>query len=322
MAENSGLPGHLFMDVEEARKFYRLEEQGALFASEVDQQLAEFGIATIEMPLNEGDFKQLLDGYAVCLGECPEVLTETSHNVDKRFGNHAGHERKERKFNHSGKQIQDPKNLIHFNELARKRWGEQFKNGPKILQDFLADGYEIHNALIAVAKEQIESLEETHPNISRAYFPGSNLKTASHSYMRLLRYDSYRADDSLGEVAKAHFDIGGATIQAYADAPGFWGAKGDYRGERVFYDTQDDQSYFFLGSGHKKLYGSDTRLQPLYHGVDRVIPAGATIVPERHAVILFIDCPLVDYGTKPQDTLPELATNLDDELREAIGYTS
>ncbi len=307
-----------FMNPEEARKFYGLEERPlSLFASEAEEQLAEHGITTIEMPVSPDEFQQLLKGYEICLGECPEVLTDTYHEVDGRFGNEAGQVRKERKLSRAGVQIQDPKNLIHFNEQARQRWGDEFKNGPKILRDFLADGYEIHNALISVAKHQFQELEATHPNISKAYFPDTTTGAASLSFMRLLRYDAYEVTENLGEVAKAHFDIGGATIQAYADAPGFWGAVDGVKGERTYYDTADDAAYFFTGYGHKKLYGRDAQLQPLWHGVDRFIPAGATFVPERHAIILFIDAPNVNYGVKPEDTLPYLALASADESPDA-----
>lgn len=78
----------------------------------------------------------------------PEYLLQTWHEVDARFGNEAGHGRKERKFNGSRiVQISDPKNLMHFNENARKRWDEQFDNVPLLLKHFLNDVYEIHNAL-------------------------------------------------------------------------------------------------------------------------------------------------------------------------------
>ncbi len=105
-------------------------------------------------------------------------------------------------------------------------------------------------------------------------------------------------------MGKPHFDIAGATIQAYADAPGFWGAKDGVDGERTHYDTQPNKAYMFMGLGHEKLYGADGRLRPLWHGVDRIIPAGVTMVPERHSVILFIDCPLVDFDLSLDQTVP------------------
>lgn len=303
----SGLPAERFMEVEAARRHYGLEEHGSLFASEVDRQLYEDGVASIEMPIAAGDFETLLDGYEICIGECPDLLKQTFHPVDNRFGNEAGHVRRNKKYDRAGRQTQDGKNFIHFNEHASRRWREEFADAPKVLRDFLAAGCEVHEALIRVSENAIGQLEETHPNITRAYFPGNpGTVTHSQSFMRLISYDAYRVDERIGEVAKAHYDISGATIQAYADAPGFWGSAEGHKGQRLPYDTSNGEAFFFMGSGHRKLYGPGSRIRPLYHGVDRIVPADAAIVPERHSVILFINCPLVNCRTKPADTLPEL----------------
>ncbi len=302
----SGVLPERLIDVDQATRHYGLEVRDTLFAPDLHNKLAENGIAMIEMPLSPDDFKTLLEGYEVCINEYPELLAATQHAVDLRLGNEAGHVRKERKVV-SGKQYADPKNLMHFNEYARRRWGEEFSDAPKAFRDFLTAGYEVHNGLISVAKRQFEILDETHPNLLRSHFPG-NLGTthASLSFMRILRYDSYEVTEDLADVAKPHYDISGATIQAYADAPGFWGAEDGKNGERTHYDTAVDAGYFFLGAGYRKLYGNRSPLKPLYHGVDRVIPAGVTAVPERHAVILFIDAPFINYGVRASDTLPEL----------------
>src|SRR5688572_19531172 len=104
---NSGLSRNLFMDVDQARRTFGLEQRDSLFASDLDRSLQEHGIATIEMPVSDSDFQRLIDGYEVCLGECPEVLKETRHIVDVRYGNEAGQVRKTRKFSKvTGKQIQ------------------------------------------------------------------------------------------------------------------------------------------------------------------------------------------------------------------------
>ena len=179
----------------------------------------------------------------------------------------------------------------------------RFAAGPKVLRDFLEDGFEIHDAMIGVAKQTVAELENTHPNMSQLYFPNNE----SFSFLRLLRYDGYEPYEGMGEVAKPHYDIGGVTIQAYADAPGFWAAKDGIDGERRHFDTAPGQAFAFLGKGHEKVYGKDDSMQPLWHGVDRIIPAGVTFVPERTAVILFLDAPEVDYHVRKSDTLPQLA---------------
>jgi hypothetical protein len=153
---------------------------------------------------------------------------------------------------------------------------------------------------------RINDLENTHPNISDLYFPNND----SFSFLRLLRYDGYEPHSKLAEVAKPHYDIGGLTIQAYADAPGFWAAKDGVHGDRKFYNTNPHEAYTFLGKGHEKIYGPEDIFQPLWHGVDRIISAGVTWVPERTAVILFVDAPEVDYHIRQDDTLPQLHRQL------------
>lgn len=281
-----------------------------MFASELDKQLAENRIASIQMPIGETDFAQLIDAYKVCIAEAPEFLAQTSHRVDARFGSDAGYERKERKLRPDGTQIQDPKHLMHFNGYARKRWNDEFINSPRIFRDFLSVGHEIHDALANIVKNSLVDLEETHPNIGNVYFPGRsdtpNL-LPNDTYMRLIEYDAYESDDSLGEVAKPHYDISGFSLQAYADSPGFWGAKDGPSGNREYHNTALNEAYLFMGYSHKKLYGKNTRLQPLWHGVDRLILPSGSIVPTRHAVILFVNPPLIDVRVRPKDTLPYMA---------------
>lgn len=298
-----------FLSPNQAREKYHLYNVNEIMpaASEVERQLAEHGIVAIEMPLSPSDFQRLSEGFDVVIDEHPELLASTLYNVDSRYGGDAGYTRKEKKIDQrTGLQSADPKHYFHFTETARPRWRDQLAQGPKVMRDFLEDGYEVHDALIGVAKETIGQLETTHPNISRLYFPNND----SFSFMRLLRYDGYTPNDTMGEVAKPHYDIGGVTVQAYADAPGFWAAKDGVHGERVHYDTADNQAYTFLGKGHEKVYGPSDTMKPLWHGVDRIIPAGVTWVPERTAVILFVDAPEVDYHVREYDTKPQLYRGL------------
>jgi hypothetical protein len=92
--------------------------------------------------------------------------------------------------------------------------------------------------------------------------------------------------------------------------------------ERQYYPTADGQGYFFLGQEHRKVYGSQDALKPLWHGVDRVIPAdrpqaledgslvissdGTTRVPKRTAVIFFGDATHVDTKVTGRDTTPNI----------------
>lgn len=271
--------------------------------TEIGTELARHGIAAIEMPLSSDDFRRLSDGLAICINECPELLYATAQTIDSRYGSEVGYTRKEKKIDQrTGLQTADPKHYFHFSESIRPVWRDKYRHAPNILRDFLEDGYEIHDALISVAKHTVKELEPSHPNATQLYFP----ENESFSFLRLLRYDGYEPQEAMGEVAKPHFDIGGVTIQAYADAPGFWGARDGVEGMRTHYDTNEREAYAFLGKGHEKIYGKDDVLQPLWHGVDRIVPAGVTLVPERTAVILFVDAPEVDYHVRQADTLPQL----------------
>lgn len=292
-----------YLSPQQAFEHYGLRNNIETSKSELEKELESSGIAAIEMPLSAEDFRRLSAGMAVCIEECPELLSETFYKADPRYGGEVGYVRKEKKIDQrSGLQTDDPKHYFHFMEHSRGHWRTKFAHGPKVLRDFLEDGFEIHDAMISLAKTTVSDMENTHPNISQLYFPNND----SFSFLRLLRYDGYEPYEGMGEVAKPHFDIGGVTIQAYADAPGFWAAKDGVHGERAYFDTSEHQAYAFLGKGHEKVYGTNDSLQPLWHGVDRIVPTGVSFIPERTAVILFLDSPEVDYHVKKSDTLPQL----------------
>lgn len=292
-----------YLSPQQAFEHYGLRNNIETSKSELEKELESSGIAAIEMPLSAEDFQRLSAGMAVCIEECPELLSETFYKADPRYGGEVGYVRKEKKIDQrSGLQTDDPKHYFHFMEHSRGHWRTKFAHGPKVLRDFLEDGFEIHDAMISLAKTTVSDMENTHPNISQLYFPNND----SFSFLRLLRYDGYEPYEGMGEVAKPHFDIGGVTIQAYADAPGFWAAKDGVHGERAYFDTSEHQAYAFLGKGHEKVYGTNDSLQPLWHGVDRIVPTGVSFIPERTAVILFLDSPEVDYHVKKSDTLPQL----------------
>ncbi len=296
-----------FMGPEAARQHYGLTVLPYDNATELDRTLALDQVAKIAMPIGDAEFKELTDSYEGCIEECPDVLAKTFYILDSRYGNEVGNVRKEMKVDpQTGQQIEDPKNYIHVTEGAIDRWWEQFKRGPKSFREFLDISHDRHLRLIGVAKEQIAQLEETHPGISELYFPQKGEGPGSRNFMRLLSYDGYAPTEGMGAVAKAHNDIGGFTIQAYASAPGFWGAPGGYKSEPIHYDTSDGEAYFFAGATHRKLYGASDPLKPLWHGVDRIIPVGADYVPKRHTVVMFIDPPRVDPRVTKQDTLPHL----------------
>ncbi|HUB94022.1 MAG TPA: hypothetical protein VMB52_05975 [Verrucomicrobiae bacterium] len=294
-----------FLSPAEAHGTYDLVVNEVAPQSAMEQVLAREGIAAIEIPLALNDFARLSEGYAVCLEACPDILAQTTGLVDSRFGGDVGHVRKVKKIDpQTGLQVSDPKNLFHFNERVRESWRERFAHGPQILRNFLADGFEIQDSLIGVAEREIARLESTHPNISHLYFRDRYDNPTSHTFMRLLRYDGYQVTGNLQAVAKPHYDIGGVTLQAYADAEGFWGMPDRSAGKVTHFDTREGKGYLFLGKGHEKVYGKTDALKPLWHGVDRVIPAGVTYVPERTAVILFVDAPAIDYDVTSRDTVP------------------
>lgn len=296
-----------YLSPEQARRHYGLETRDTEPLSDFEQALRQTGIASIEIPLTDSDFQRFSQEFAVCIDECPELLKTTLQTIDTRYGSEVGYVRKEKKVNKSTrKQIDDPKNYFHFNEAVQQEWQDRFRTGPKILRDFIRDGFQIQDSLVTVAKKAVAELEAIHPNISRLYFPQGTHGT----YLRLVRYDGYVPDQSLGEVAKPHYDISDMTIQVYADTSGFWGAHESEDGIRQHYDTTDGQAYAFMGKGHEKVYGRDDPLRPLWHGVDRVIPAGALWVPERTAVILFVDAPEVDHQMSREDTLPYVGQHM------------
>lgn len=292
-----------YLSPTQAYERYKLHPNSETGLSAIGKELAKHGISAIEMPLSGEDFKRFSEGFGVCIDETPELLGTLNQTIDSRYGSEVGYTRKNKKIDErTGMQTADPKHYFHFSESVRPQWRERFAHGPKVLRDFMEDGYEIHDALLSVARTKISELESSHPNMSRLYFPDDE----SFSFLRLLRYDGYEPHENMGEVAKPHYDIGGVTIQAYADAPGFWAAPDGVHGERTHHDTNDGEAYAFLGKGHEKVYGADDALKPLWHGVDRIVPAGVTFVPERTAVILFVDAPEVDYHVSASDTLPHL----------------
>ena len=296
-----------YLSPEQTWEHYGLKTDHLASESEIERALREHGIAAIEMPLSPDDFKRFSEGFAVAIEECPEQMIETFYKADPRYGGEVGYVRKEKKIDErTGLQKEDPKGYFHFTEQSRGHWREQFARGPKLMRDFLEDGFEIHDALIGIAKETVTEIENTHPNMSKLYFP----KNESFSFLRLLRYDGYEPHENMAEVAGSHFDIGGVTIQAYADAPGFWAAKDGVNGTRKHFDTNHHEAYAFLGKGHEKVYGQNDALKPLWHGVDRVVPAGVTYIPERTAVILFLDAPEVDYQVRKDDTKPHLSREM------------
>ncbi|MEO5499312.1 MAG: hypothetical protein ABIR46_02340 [Candidatus Saccharimonadales bacterium] len=289
-----------YLSPQQAVEHYKLELEQSVHESEIEKALRENGIAAIEIPLSPDDFARFSNAFDIVLNECPTELKDTFYKGDERYGSEVGYTRKELKMDTNGVQVADPKNYFHFTENARSHWKDKFRTGPKVLQNFLNDGFEIHDALIGVAKSTVRSLENTHPNISKLYFPNDD----SFTFLRLLRYDGYTPHENMLDVATPHFDIAGVTLQAYADAPGFWAAPSDENGQRTHHNTRPNEAYAFVGEGHRKVYGENNALQPLYHGVDRIIPAGVTWVPERTAVILFVDAPEVDYEITMKDTRP------------------
>jgi hypothetical protein len=303
--------------------------------SDLEESLRETGIASVEIPVKPHDFASLSEAYEECIQECPEALAATASRLDERYGSEIGQARKECGIV-SGVQVSDPKNLFHFSEIMRTdEWRRDLGDIPASLQRFLDMGMEIHAILLQqVAQKAIGALAEgSYTNLSRLYLPeGKDDKIETDSILRVIRYDDYEPYDQrtgaplkLGAVAKRHYDIGGITVQAYADAGGFWGNPGGNMApheEREYHPTTDGSGYVFFGQAHRRIFGSGDPIQPLWHGVDRVIPAdrpqaledgllvvssdGTTRVPKRTAVILFGNAPHVDPGVTARDTKPNI----------------
>lgn len=302
--------GERFMSIAEAHEKYGLGVTSPTLFSDLETELIANAVGRIAMPVTPQTFEEVIKLFDAAVEECPGHLEQTVAKTDQRFGNDIGYVRKEAKYNKQGQQYQDAKNLFHFNELAPGYWGPLLKNAPRPLQDFLQSGYDLHRELIRTAKDTLLQVEGTHPAISRAYFDTLPGGIDSFSFMRILSYDAYRLDESSEEVARPHFDIGGLTIQAYADAPGFWGNV--YSGpetERIRHDTVPDEAYVFFGALHRKLYEDKSPIRPLWHGVDRIADlqtANDELVPRRHAIILFVDPPYIDCKITAEDTSPHL----------------
>lgn len=297
-------PDHLLMNVEDARKHYDLKTRDVLFPPLLHTELVEAGVAERPLDVAQSEFTEIIESFETCLQDeaiAAGLLPSTYHPVDNRSPADAGFVRKEPKIE-NGQQTQDGKSLFHFNEAAQRRWQRDFIHAPIELKDFLERGYELHAALINFARQCIDELEETHPNISSAFFPKG---IPSYSFMRILSYDIPTADSPSLEVAKPHFDVGGLTVQAFADADGFWGRNPSTK-EHIDYPSTVGNAHVFTGIGYRKLYdtaGQRAPIRPFYHGV-RSPERLPTI--KRHAIILFLDAPYVDFGVTAQDTLPQL----------------
>lgn len=309
-SEHVLFPDRHFFAPHEGRLRFMLDSQHpTLFGNDFERSLIDNRVAELNMPVGEPEFIELIELLEHSIDEHPELLNQSYVVVDHRLGNDAGYVRKEAKYDNTGRQKQDPKSLFHFNEDARQYWAELFASAPADFRELLEAGAEVQDRLIAVARTAISQLEDVHPRIPRAYFEDhfNAHRLVSHSYLRVLSYDAYDITEAVGtEVAKPHFDIGGFTIQAYADAPGFWGSSGP-SDERRYYPSQPGRAHFFAGIGHRNLYEGNTDIQPLYHGVERIIPEGQTHVERRHAVILFVDTPFIDPRVRAYQTLPEIS---------------
>ncbi len=300
----------VFMNLEQAQQHYGFGLATPETFTPLEKQLIAGGVGRIAMTVEPTAFEECIELFDHAVADSPEALEQTAFKTDMRFGNDIGYVRKEAKFNDNGLQYQDAKSLFHFNELARDYWQVVLPNPPRSVSDFLEAGFDIHQDLIKSAKATLANVEGSHPGISRAYFDALPNGADSFSFMRILSYDAYDLSESTEEVARPHFDIGGLTIQAYADAPGFWG--NIYSGadtERIRHDTIPGEAYVFFGAIHRKMYKGQSPFRPLWHGVDRIVdPASLVggIVPRRHAVILFVDPPYIDFGISPEDTSPHL----------------
>lgn len=293
--------------------------------NEFEHQLRTDGIATVNLDTPPEAYQELSDQYATCIENYPEWLRWTSGGFDNQGVPEDGHVRKELSMNMAGMQISDPKNLFHFNDSLQRRWSNYnndrslHTSTPEEFSDFMNHGFELHVAMGRNALRIMSQLDVSYPGMNKGlYFP-SKLAAVT---LRLLRYDGYFTHDDSGklivedgvQIAKPHYDRGGATIQAYASAPGFWRQLEGQHGTEYpkFYPPHGiGQSQFFFGAAHRSIYGSkDNLIKPLYHGVDRILSSHnqsdiRQYVEPRTAVIGFIDMAGVDLRITSNDTQPE-----------------
>ncbi len=281
--------------------------------SKIERELRDIGIARVNIGIDTDEFQQLSDKYAVCIEEHGDLLDWTAGNFDKHGVPEDGHLSKDIDFNNAGMQIEDPKNLFHFNNALWARWSlEQPSSMSADFRDFMDHGFQLHSDLTKAARRLITILDRSYVGMSELFFPSRMASTT----LRLLRYDGYYIHNEKGErivengaqVAKPHYDKGGMTIQAYSSAPGFWirpqGADiHDY--ERIHPLYGKDQSQMFFGEGFRAVYGTHTPILPLYHGVDRIFDETLDYVSPRTAAILFTDTPFVKLGITSLETQPE-----------------
>lgn len=282
--------------------------------SPLERDLRRDGIAQIKLDIAKTAFQELSDKYAVCIENHGIFLDWTAGNFDKDRIPENGHISKNLKFNGAGMQTVDPKNLFHFNNRLQARWNFATQTTmPSEFREFMEDGFELKHELTKSARILIAIVAESYEGLNELVFPGD----LSATTLRLLRYDGYKTRNDEGklivernaQVAKAHYDRGTATIQAYASDAGFWRQPDDRRGAKYdkFYPPHGmDQSQLFFGEGFRAVYGSHANpIKPLYHGVDRIFDEGIEYVSPRTAVILFIDSPLFNLGIKGHETQPE-----------------
>jgi hypothetical protein len=288
--------------------------------SQLEANLRQNGIAPVELPTEPEAFQQLSDQYGVCIEEHPRWLNFTAGSPDKEGVPEDGHVRKNLKNNDAGMQIQDPKNLFHFNNDLLSWWLAEGRyasgRGPQEFQEFMEHGFDLHSSLVSAAKNLVETLDASYGKMSELYFPGA----LSNVTFRLLRYDGYDIFNEDGkmivnqgeQVAKPHYDRGGMTIQAYSSAPGFRiqpePADGSKRKpSHPWFEPEhgEGKSQVFFGIEHRVIYGSSDPIKALHHKVDRIFDESSIYMPPRTAAIAFIDAPLYDVGITSQDTQPD-----------------
>ncbi len=293
--------------------------------SSLERALRHDSIVSVDLGLDPETFQQLSDQYGCCIDEFPDSLDLTAGTFDANGVPEDGHVRKDIGFNTAGMQISDPKSLFHFNTGLVERVCEtdMLDKTPREFREFMEHGIELHRILGVKAKNLIKILDSSYDTMSELYFPSA--RPLGDVTFRLLRYDGYGLYDDNGrqtavdgeQVAKAHYDRGGATIQAYASAPGFWIHSDPVDGSKRKATTQEDkhfpahgggQSQLFFGAAHRMIYGSQDPIRQLYHGVDRIVDvrdAELRYMPARTAAIVFVDAPLVNMRITSQDTQPD-----------------
>lgn len=286
--------------------------------SELERQLREYGIADVSSVIQTREYQEMSEQYSVCIEEHPEWLGRTAGSFDDKGIPEDGHVRKEIGHNAGGMQVSDPKSLFQFNDNLWAWWKNSSAGTPEEFRNFMDRGFHLKDSLEVIGRGLIGQLDQSYQGMNELYFP----RQLGAVTLRFVVYDPYKIIDEDGNlitknselVAKPHYDRGGATLQILASEAGLYTlAEGEDKlnDNRSYPPYGTDQSQFFMGEGHRLLYGEAdiNPIQPLFHGVERILPVVDGQIVERaksrYSAISFYDYPDVDMKITSKDTQPQ-----------------